>query len=136
MSWIHFYIIILQKWFIDLLQNSLFLSTHTLFGLGLDSFKIFGKALVIVIPFLSFKGIIHVYLLNKSITHNKYLNPLLNLLINDISAGSAPQILSIKDECIFIFSNFLVIGNSSAYSLLDIISFIIVPAEQFLSNNL
>ena len=36
-----------------------------------------------------------------SITHNENLNPLLDLLINCISARSAPQILSIKGECTF-----------------------------------
>ena len=41
--------------FIDLLSNSSLLSTHILFGFLLDSFKVFGKALVIVLPFLSFK---------------------------------------------------------------------------------
>ena len=45
-----------------------------------------------------------------SITHNKNRNPLLNLLINWISARSAPQILSIKDEYTFLFSKFLIIG--------------------------
>ena len=48
--------------FIDLLLNSLPLSTHILFGFPLDSFKSFWKALVIVIPFLSFKGITQAYL--------------------------------------------------------------------------
>ena len=38
-----------------------------------------------------------------SVTHNKNLNRLLNLLINCISARSAPQILSIKGECAFLF---------------------------------
>ena len=36
-----------------------------------------------------------------SITHIKNLNPLLNLLINCISAKSEPQILSIKGECTY-----------------------------------
>ena len=51
-------------------------------------------------------------------THNKNLNILLNLLINCISAKSAPQILSIKGECTFLLSFFLIIGlcNSSANS--------------------
>ena len=49
--------------FIDLVQNSLPLSTHILFGLLFDVPKIFWKALVILIPFLSFKGIAHGYLL-------------------------------------------------------------------------
>ena len=37
------------------------------------------------------------------ITHNKERIPLLNLLINCMSARSAPQILSIKGECNFVF---------------------------------
>ena len=59
-----------------------------------------------------------------SITHYEDLNPLLNLLINCISATSEPQVLSIKGECTFLFLNFLIIGlcNSSPNSLLDIIS--------------
>ena len=54
-----------------------------------------------------------------SITHNKKRIPLLNLLINYISARAAPQILSIKGECTFLFLNFLMIGlrNSSVNSL-------------------
>ena len=53
--------------------------------------------------FLLFKGATHAYLLKISITHNKKRIPLLNLLINCISARSEPQILSIKDECTFVF---------------------------------
>ena len=55
--------------------------------------------------------------------HNKHLNPLLNLLINCISAKSMPQILSIKSECTFLLLNLLIIGlgNSSANSLRHII---------------
>ena len=49
-----------------------------------------------LLPFLSFKGIAHAYLLKISIAHNKKWTPLLNLLINYISARSAPQILSWK----------------------------------------
>ena len=49
--------------FIDLLLNSLPLSTHSLLGLQLDSSKIFWKAIVIVILFLSFKGLTQAYLL-------------------------------------------------------------------------
>ena len=46
------------------------------------------------------------------------LIPLLNLLINCILARSAPQILSLKDDCTFRFFNFLIIGlyNTSANS--------------------
>ena len=49
-------------------------------------------------------------------THNKNPNLLLNLIINCISARPAPQILSLKGEYTFRFSNFLIIDlcNSSA----------------------
>ena len=50
------------------------------------------------------------YLLWISITHNKNINPWLNLLIHCISARSAPKILAIKDECTFRLSNFLIIA--------------------------
>ena len=47
--------------------------------------------------------------------------------MNCISARSAPQILSIKVDCTFIFLDFLIIGlcNSSANSLFDIFLFLI-----------
>ena len=61
-------------------------------------------------PFLSFKGITQSYLLKTSITHNKNINPLLNLLINCVSAKSTPQILSLNEEYTFLFLNFLIIG--------------------------
>ena len=80
------------------------------FGLQLDSSNIYSKALVIIIPFLLFKGITHASLLKISITHNEKQIPLLNLLTNCLLARSAPQILSIKDEYTFHFSNFLIIG--------------------------
>ena len=72
------------------------------------------------------------------ITHNKNQNPLLNLLINWIFARSAQHILSIKNECTFRFSDFLIIGscNSAANSLLDIISILTAPAKVYLSKNL
>ena len=46
--------------------------------------------------------------------------------------------LSTKGECTFHFSNLLIIGlcDSSANSLLDIISFLTVPPEVFSSKNL
>ena len=61
-------------------------------------------------PFLSFKGITQAYLLKTSITHNKNLNPLLNLLYNCISAKTMPQILSLNEEYTFLLLNFLIIG--------------------------
>ena len=108
-------------------------SSHILFGLRLDSFKIFWKTLVIVILFLSFKGITRGYLLKISITHNKNLNPLVNVLIKYISSRSTSQILSLKNESTYIFLNFLIIGlcDSSANSLIDIISFLIALPDAF-----
>ena len=47
------------------------LSTHVLFDLLLDSSKKFLKAVVNVIPFLSFKGITHANLLKISLKTNK-----------------------------------------------------------------
>ena len=41
--------------------------------------------------FLSFKRTTQTYLLKISVKHNKNLNSLLNLLINCISAKSAPK---------------------------------------------
>ena len=52
-------------------------------------------------PFLSFKETTQAYLLKISITHNKNQTPLLNLLINGISAKSAAQILSLNIEYTF-----------------------------------
>ena len=73
-----------------------------------------------------------------SITHNKHLNPLPNLLMNCISAKYALQILLIKGECTFLLLNILIIGfcNSSANSLLEIFSFLLPLREVFLSENL
>ena len=61
-------------------------------------------------PFLSFKGITQAYLLKISITHNKNLNPLLNLLNSCIFAKSTPQILYLNEEYTFLFLNFSIIG--------------------------
>ena len=104
--------------FIDLLWSSKPLSPHVLFGLRLDYFKVFWKPLVIVLPFLFFKGIMHACLLKISITHNKKQISLLNLLINCISTRSVPKILSMKGDCTFLFFNILIIGlcNSSIKS--------------------
>ena len=75
---------------------------------------------------------------NYHISHNQNQNPLLNLLINIISARSAQQLLSLKDGYTFGFSNFLMVDlcNSSAYYWLDIISVLIPPLENLLSKNL
>ena len=68
-----------------------------------------------------------------SITHNKNLNPLLDLLINCISARLTFQILSIKGEFTFLFLNFLIIGlcNSSVNCWYDLFSFLIPLLEVF-----
>ena len=59
--------------------------------------------------------------------------PQLNLLISCISASSAPQILSLKYECTFLFWNFLIIDlcNSLANSLLEIFSVSTVPPKVY-----
>ena len=48
--------------------------------------------------------------------YNKKRNSSLNLLVNGISARSAPEILSLKDDYTFFISGFVIIGlcNSSA----------------------
>ena len=78
-----------------------------LFGLRFASSKIFWKASAIVIPSLCFKKyLMHIYYKYQK-THNKNRSPWLSLLINCISGRSSPQILSIEDEFIFYFSNFV-----------------------------
>ena len=76
-----------------------------------------------------------------SITHNKNLNPLLNLLINCISARSAPHISSLNAACTFRFLNFLKMDlcHSSAYCSFCGIDLIICdnpPPLHFLLKNL
>ena len=51
----------------------------------------FLNTLSILVSFLSFIGATQAYLLIKSITHNKYLFPLLYLFSDCISAKSAPE---------------------------------------------
>ena len=73
-----------------------------------------------------------------SIRHNKYLNSLLDLFINCISARSAAHILIIKVQFTSRSLSFLITGlsNSSANSLLGIILFLIDPSDIFLSETL
>ena len=85
------------------------MSTHILFGFLFELSNCFWKAPAILTPFLSYKGITQAYLLKKSITYNKSLNPSLNLLINCISAQSAPQLLSLDPEQTVLFLKFLII---------------------------
>ena len=56
------------------------------------------NALTVLTPFLTFKGTIQAYLLKKTMTYNKNLIGLLDLLINCISAKSTPQMLSLKNN--------------------------------------
>ena len=76
-----------------LLQNSLPRSVHK--HLNFLSLKIFCKAFLTLIPFLSFKGITQLYLENISIHVNKYRYPLFNLASFCISTKSAAKISSI-----------------------------------------
>ena len=95
-------------------------------------------------------------------THNKNRNYLLCLLIDCISARSAPQISYSKDECTFRFSNFLVTGLRNSFAncrvqsvtlptqamsegrwfvlvslfIADLFGRVTVPPEDFLSRNL
>ena len=110
---------------IDLLQNSLSLSTNILSGFLLDYFKIFWN--VIVIPFLFFKGMTQSYLLLIAITHSKNLNPKSFIKISCISVKSVPKILSIKGEFTFLLLNFIIIGFCYSFdnSLLGIFSLLI-----------
>ena len=107
--------------------------THILFGLRSDLSKTFWNALTIVTPFLSFKGTTQGYLLKISIIHSKNLNPLLNLLINYISATLAGQIFSLNPEYTVLFVNFLIIVlcNSLANCWLCLISLLTPPLEVF-----
>ena len=68
-----------------------------------------------------------------SLTHNKNLNPLFNLLVNCISNKSASYIFSIKGGGTFVLFNFLIIGycNSLANFLLGVFSFLTPLLEVF-----
>ena len=87
--------------------------------------------MVVLIPFLSFKGIIHTCFLKISITHNKERIPLINLLINGTSVRFPTKTLSIKVEYTFLILNFLITGLniSSANYLVYIFSFLIALLE-------
>ena len=85
---------------------------------------------------MPFKRTTQAYLLKTSLTHNENLIPILNLLINYISAKSALQILSLNDEYTFLLLKFAKIGlwNSSASCWFDID--LIASPKVFLSSNL
>ena len=111
MCWIDFIIINLQPWFHwSIVKFAAFIYSYFVrFAFCLDSSEFLWKALVIVIRFLYFRGITHVYLLKILITYNKKRTPLSNLLIHCASARLAPKNLSIKHECNFRFLDFLII---------------------------
>ena len=71
-----------------------------------------------------------------SLTHNK--NLLLDLLVNCIFAKFALETLSLKGKCTFLLLNVLIIGlcNSSANSLLEIISFLTVLPYVFFNKKI
>ena len=66
------------------------------------------------------------------------MNSLLNLLINCVFAWSASQMFSIKDECIFLFWNFLINGlsNSLANFWFNLFSLLTQPLGHALSKKL
>ena len=135
MRWIHFYIDILQKWFQgSIVKFSAF--SYLYFARFTIRFICYFLRSIKVIT-LSSKIITHAYLLKILTIHNKKQNPILNVVVNYISARSVPQILYIKGEYTFRLWNFLVIGlcNSSANSWFLIFSFIAAPPEVFLSKN-
>ena len=107
MVWINFFIVVLWFQFIRLLQKSLLLSTHVFFDLWLDSSKIVWNALVIGC---------YAYLLKISITHNKNQVLLLYLVINSISPGSGPQMLSLKKEYTLRFLVLPIINLCNCYA--------------------
>ena len=76
-----------------LLQNSLPLSVHK--NSHFLCLKIFCKAFLTLIPFLSLRGITQLYLENISIHVNKYLYPLFILVNFCISTRSAANVSSI-----------------------------------------
>ena len=91
------------------------------------------KSISICSVFLSFKEITHEYQLNILITHNENQIPLENLHIIYISVGLVPQVLSVKSEWTFLFSNVLIIGfcKSAANSLFEIFPFLVSLPQNF-----
>ena len=78
-------------------------SNHNFFGLRFYSVTISIKALRTVLPFLSFKGLTHAYLVKTSMAHNKYLT-FFFLEDNDSdSVKYAAQMFSLNLGHIFLF---------------------------------
>ena len=72
MRWIQFNIIVLQRWLrSSIVKFTAFICAYFVRFALLDSSKICWKPLVIIVPFLSFKGTTHAYLLWISVIHNK-----------------------------------------------------------------
>ena len=88
---------------------------------------------------MSFKGTTQAYLLKVLVTHNKKRIPLLNLLNSCKSVKSVTKILSIKVECTFHFSSFLIISLYNSLANFFYSESIPVPLfalGDFLSKNL
>ena len=66
------------------------------------------EALRTVLPFLSFKGLTHAYLLQASLTHRKYLKLLFFIDNDSISVKSVSQVLCFKLVYTFILLLFLI----------------------------
>ena len=62
--------------------------------------------------------------------HNRKRIPLSNLLINCIYEGSAPQILSLKNEYNFTFSNFIILLANCSF---DKVLFLMIPPANVLA---
>ena len=107
------------------------LSTRKLFGLWLDSFTILIKTFRTALSFLSFKILIHSYLVETSMTHNDYLTFLFFEDNESISTKSAAQ-LSLNLAYIFLHLSFL---TSGSFSSLVSCSFALTPDLVFLSKN-
>ena len=86
-------------------------------------------------PLMFQKNISCIFTENINNTHYK-TNFSIRLLINSISAISSPQILSVKDEYIFLFLNFLItdLCNSSANSLFEMFSFLTLLPENLFAH--
>lgn len=106
--------------------STFFLSTHNFSGF-LPKLNIFSNACDTDLPLLSFNITIHPYFEKTSITHSKYLKPLLYLLKACISTKSAAHILSRPLTSTFLLRKCFVTGlcNSSASASVNFISFLL-----------
>ena len=96
------FLLLSNNFCLSLLQNSFPCWTHNLFGVKLDSFTISIKALRTVYSFLSFKDLTHTYLVETSMTRDKYSTFLFFEDNDSIWAKSSDQILS----CVCVYNHF------------------------------